>query len=238
VNKHALMSAASFFFLMQPVHSATDFRRAMITGGNWNGTAKCTIEVTVDGAAEVEISGDSGQLRTLSGQAAVWRRFQCTEPMPHSPVDFRFVGVDGRGSARLLRDPRASGGRAVVRIDDPSRGREGYTFDLQWRGPGGGGWPTIPPSVPTGRGPGRGGFPIMRAIQACQDSVTVRLNQSGYPYVVFGNAIPDDNPGRQGRVTGSVTGRQRFGSTLFSFSCFVDFSSGWVSSVDVRRQYR
>jgi hypothetical protein len=39
-------------------------------------TGKCTIEVDVDGAAEVAVSGDSGRLRTLSGQTAVWRRFE------------------------------------------------------------------------------------------------------------------------------------------------------------------
>jgi hypothetical protein len=237
MNRQALMTAAILVALVQPLRAADVSRRATIVGG---GNGKCTIEVNVDGSAEVEIFGDTGQLTTLSGQQAVWRRFQCSAPLPRFPADFRFVGVDGRGSVRLVRDPRNNGGRAVVRIDDPKGGREGYAFDLQWRGTGGGGWapgpPPGPPPPPPGRGSGPGGFPMEKTIRACQDSVTAKLNQSGYPYVAFGSTIPDNNPGRRDWVTGSVTGRQRFGSTLFSFSCSVDFSSGRVRSVDLRRQ--
>jgi hypothetical protein len=237
VKRQAFVIAAILVGLVPPLTAAGVWRRATITGnGGGNGNGKCTIEVNVDGAAEVEISGDTGQLRTLSGQEAVWRRFQCTAPLPGIPGDFRFVGVDGRGRVQLLRDPRSNGGRAVVRIDDPNGGREGYTFDLQWRGSGGGGWAPGPPPPSPGRGPGPGGFPMGRAIQVCRDSVTAKLNQSGYPYVTFESVVPDNNPGRHDWVTGSATGRRRFGSTQFSFSCSVDFASGRVRSVDVRRQ--
>jgi len=217
--------------------SAQDIRRATITGGGSGERGKCTMEVVVDGAAEVEVSGDTGRLRTLSGQKAFWRRFQCTEPLPFNPGDFRFIGVDGRGSVRLLRDPRNNRGDAVVRIDDPRGGREGYTFDFQWRGSGRGGWPPAPPQPPPGRGPGRGGFPMAKAIRLCQDSVTDRLNRDGYPYVTFERTIPDDSPGRSDWVVGTVSGRNRFATTRFSFSCSVDFGSGIVRSVDIRRRY-
>ncbi len=53
--------------------------------------------------------------------------------MPTRPSDFRFTGVDGRGRVNLVQDPR-NGGVAVIRIEDPKGGREGYTFDLEWRG--------------------------------------------------------------------------------------------------------
>lgn len=208
-------------------------RATIIGGGSGNGKGKCTIEVNVDGSAEVEISGDIGQLRTLSGREASWRRFQCNAPLPAFPDEFRFVGVDGRGRVQLLRDPNSNRGRAVVRIDDPKSGREGYTFDLQWRGGGGGGWLPGPPSPP-GRGPGPGGFPMSRAIQACRDSVTAKLNQSGYPYVTFESAVPDSTPGRHDRVIGSATGRRRFESMQFSFFCSIDFASSRVRSIDVR----
>lgn len=111
------------------------FRRATLTGGRGD-RGKCTIEVDVDDVAEVEVSGDSGRLRTLAGQPAEWRRFECSDPLPRNPADFRFRGIDGRGRVTLVRDPR-SGGRAVVRIEDPRGGREGYTFDLEWQGGGG-----------------------------------------------------------------------------------------------------
>lgn len=101
--------------------------------GSRGDNGKCTIEVVVDDVAEVEISGDMGRLRTLSGQPAEWRRLECSDPLPQRPAEFRFIGVDGRGRVELVRDPRDNRGRAVVRIEDTKGGREGYTFDLEWR---------------------------------------------------------------------------------------------------------
>jgi hypothetical protein len=106
-------------------------RSANIHGGNGDG--KCTIEVVVDGAAEVEIRGTVALLRTREGRPANWRRFDCNQPMPARPFDFRFRGIDGRGTQRLVRDPN-NGGPAVILIEDHKRGREGYTFDIMWRG--------------------------------------------------------------------------------------------------------
>ena len=110
-------------------------RRAVVTGRGDPDRGKCTIEVVVDGAAEVEIRGENAILRNLSGRPPEWRRFECTSVMPPNPADFRFAGVDGRGRQQLVRDPR-SGGGAVVRIEDPDNGAEGYTFDLTWSGNG------------------------------------------------------------------------------------------------------
>jgi hypothetical protein len=122
-------------------------RRATMRGGNPD-RGKCTIEVVVDGAAEVEVHGDSAVLRNLSGQPPQWRRFECTGPLPANPANFRFSGVDGRGRQTLVRDAR-NGGPAVVRIEDPDNGSEGYTFDLTWTGgyPGG----QAAPPYPSGR---------------------------------------------------------------------------------------
>jgi len=106
-------------------------RNATIVNGGAADHGKCTIEVVVDSAAEVEIRGATATLRTVSGQAAQWRRFECTSALPANPPNFAFNGVDGRGRQSLTRDPR-NGGVAVVRIEDPSGGSEGYTFDLMW----------------------------------------------------------------------------------------------------------
>jgi len=54
--------------------------------------------------AEVEIRGDQGTLRTLSGNTSAWRRLECNEPVPQNPRNFRFSGVDGRGVAIFARD--------------------------------------------------------------------------------------------------------------------------------------
>src|SRR5260370_1212645 len=106
--------------------------RASISGAPGDG--KCTFEVEVDGSAEGEIHGDQGNIRTLSGRPAVWRRLVCNQPLPNNPAGFRFQGVDGRGRQQLVRDPNSSGGVAVIRIDDPKSGSEGYTGDIMWRG--------------------------------------------------------------------------------------------------------
>src|SRR5580704_19501244 len=124
---------AAVILIVGPVSGQTLQRRASMTGGGSPDRGKCTIEIVVDGAAEVEIRGDNANLRNLAGQPAQWRRFQCTSPMPGNPPNFRFAGVDGRGSQELVRGPQ-NGGAAIVRITDPQGGSEGYTFDLTWGG--------------------------------------------------------------------------------------------------------
>lgn len=134
VRLTAIILLGGVCLMAQPRNA--DRRRADIRGGGDHG--KCTIEVVVDGVAEVAIRGDSAELRTLNGQRAEWRRFVCNQPMPANPTEFRFSGIDGRGRQELVREP-GRGEPAVVRIEDPQSGREGYTFDLEWRGDGGGG---------------------------------------------------------------------------------------------------
>jgi len=84
---------------------------------------------------------DIAVLRTIAGQDASLRRFQCTAPMPPVPANFQLPGRDGRGSVRRLRGPGSNRRRASVRIDDPKGGCEGYTFTLIWRGSSSPGWP-------------------------------------------------------------------------------------------------
>jgi hypothetical protein len=108
--------------------------RATITGGDANADGKCTFEVVVDGSAEVEIRGDIGNIRQISGQAASWRRLTCNQPLPNNPGNFRFKGIDGRGEQTLARDPNSSGGVAVIRINDPKGGSHAYTGDIEWKG--------------------------------------------------------------------------------------------------------
>jgi hypothetical protein len=236
MNARAFQAAAILAALIGSANANPVSRQAIITGAGGNG--RCSIEVIVDGAAEVEVSGDMGLLTTISGQPAGWRRFQCNAPLSHAPVDFRVVRIgSSRGTLRLLQDPRSTGGRAVIRINDSKGGRGTYAFDLQWHVPRGGGWAPGPTVPPPSHWPPSGGSPMARAIQSCQDSVTARLNRDGYAYVAFENTIPVDNPGRHDWVTGTAIGKRGFERTWFSFSCSVNFSSGRVRSVDVRRHW-
>lgn len=144
MNQIAWMAAG--LLGLSTITSADAVMRASISGRGGD-SGKCTIEVEVDDAADIEIRQDTGRIRTLSGQRANWRRFQCNQPLPVNMAEFRFRGIDGRGRVELVRDPRSNRGAAVVRIYDPKGGREGYTFDLEWRGAfaggnnsSGGGW--------------------------------------------------------------------------------------------------
>jgi len=197
-------------------------RRATIRGGGRGDSGKCTIEVDVDDVAEVSVSGDNGWIRTLAGQPAYWKRFECTGPIPSRPGDFRFTGVDGRGSQQLVRDPRDNRGTVVVRIEDPKSGREGYTFDLEWRG-GSTSW-----IDDRGRGEGSGGQ-VRDAIRACQDAVRDRLDRDGYRGVSFRSTDPDRRRGRDEYIVGAADAR----GGSFDFACAVDFRSGRVRQVDV-----
>jgi hypothetical protein len=116
---------------------------ANITGGG--GSGKCTFEVKVDGIADVQIRGNQGYVQTKQGMRAQWVRLKCNQPLPRNPNNFRFAGVDGRGKQYLLKNPAQNNGVAVIRIEDPRNGFEGYTGDIMWNGGnnsggGGNGW--------------------------------------------------------------------------------------------------
>ncbi len=238
-------------------------RRANITGNAVDG--KCTIEVNVDGSAEVEVQGDVGRMRNLSGQRAVWRRFVCNGRMPANPQDFRFRGIDGRGSVQLLQDPRQNGGRIVFRIDDPQGGREGYTVDLEWRGSSGGQWNSQ--DTRGWHGPDSGDRPgssvpgevrgddanrdrryydergkwnaagAAQAIRVCQAAASERIQRDGFRNVTFRKVVPDNNPGRNDFVNGLATARQGRGrNARFQFSCSVNLANGQVRSIAVNRR--
>ena len=246
-----LYCATAFLGLLGgAVHAQTIERRANFTGGG-GPEGRCTVEVVVDGAAEVEIRGDRALLRNLFGQPPQWRRFECTSPLPGNPANFRFQGVDGRGSQKLMSDPRR-GGSIVVRIDDPDNGSEGYTFDIFWQGGGGfqGGPGPGPGPGPGFGGPDRGGRDRDRgyrgrtsvddAVRICQDSVRAQANDRlRGARIDFRNTTIDDKPGRQDWVIGAFEARRGQGRLdVYNFSCSVDFQSGRVRSADFQRADR
>jgi hypothetical protein len=198
----------------------------MMTGGGSAEFGKCTVEVVVDGAAEVEIRGDMAVLRNLKGQPPAFRRFECNSPMPSNPVNFRFRGVDGRGRQTLVNDPSRRG-PAVVRIEDPDNGSEGYTFDVMWGGGGGGG------GFGGYGGPGRR-FTTEQAVSVCQDSVR---EQAGGRFnsreVEFLRTNLDDQPGRNDWVVGTLAVRRFDRREVYRFSCSVNFDTGRVRSANI-----
>jgi hypothetical protein len=215
-----------------PLSAQVYQRRANLIGNGNSDRGKCTVEVVVDGAAEVEIRGDTGILRNLSGQPPQWRRFECTGPLPSNAAEFRFAGVDGRGRQQLVRDPR-NGGTAVVRIEDSGGGAEAYTFDIEWRG-GSGYNPGQRRNEYGDRGNNRR-FSTEDAVRVCQEGVrqqaAERFNARN---IEFLRTDLDDNPGRRDWVVGAFRIRRGgSGDDTYRFSCSVDFDSGQVRSVRI-----
>ena len=213
-----------------------EVRQALITGRP--GSPKCTLEVEVDVVADVEIRGTMARLHTLSGSPATWRRFECNVPMPPAPANFRFRGIDGRGRQTLIGDPLNSG-VAVVRIEDPKPGREGYTFDLEWdgaMGPGGPGY--VPPQAvypPVAPGGGRDRrFEADDAIRRCADAAQDQLRRNGYADLRVTDAKMDGEAGRGDWIYGKLIGRRGPAQESFGFACPVDFQNRSIGPVNVR----
>jgi hypothetical protein len=231
--------------------------RAQIRGGGGD-EGKCTIEVDVDGAADVEVRGDMGWIRTLQGQPSRWVRFECNSPLPRNPGDFEFKGVDGRGNVQLLRDPNSTGGAAVVRIEDRQGGREGYTFDLKWRGGTynssdpyyrndpyrtndpyyrGGGGVYNDRSDPLYRGPNnrRGNvYSDGDSVAMCESAVRDRaLRDYGVRNPRFRAVDVNDARGNRDRVVGSFDAPR---GERYDYTCTVNTANGRIRNVDIRRR--
>jgi hypothetical protein len=219
--KYLLVSGIGLWLITGASHAQP--MRARMVGGGDPSSGRCTVQVVVDGAADVEISGDNANLRNVSGQPPQWRRFECTGPIPPNPVNFSFRGIDGRGRQQLVRDPR-SGGPAVVHIEDPEGGADAYTFELTW----GGGNET------RHRGPQYGAPPSPvgprwtqdQAIRACRDEVRGRAAERYGSNIRFEGMRMEDNPDRRDWIVGSFT-TPRDGQ-IHQFACSVNFDNGNV----------
>lgn len=218
-------------------------RQATI-GGSRGTSGKCTIEVRVDMTAEVDVYGSTGRLRSIAGQPPAWKRMDCTDALPYNMSDFRLKGIDGRGQVRLVQDPRNNNGMAVIRIDDPNSGSEGYTFDIEWSGASGGaptgGFPAGNSAAGnTGRfgrrSPGRN-ISAERAIDLCRADVRTRAQRDyNLRNIDISAAAVDTNPGRGDWVTGAFSERtgnfRRSGG--YRFNCALDYNSGQVRTVEI-----
>jgi hypothetical protein len=253
MHKYISLILAGLALIAGPVAGQQTYqRRANLTSNGISDRGKCTIEVVVDGVAEVEIRGDNGTLRNLAGQPPQWRRFECSGILPADPTNFRFAGVDGRGRQELIRDPR-NGGSAVVRIEDQQGGSEGYTFDLTW---GGGNGPSNGRDViirqedprirqedpnfrpPYGRDPRdrpiAGRFSMDEAVRICEDSVRQQAyDRFNTRNVAIRVTNAQDNPGRPDLIVGALDVRRGPRQDSFQFSCAMNFETGRVLSTRI-----
>ncbi len=102
---------------------------------------KCRIRVRIDDEADVELRWDTIRIRVIQGAPGRDEGSECNAPLPRSGQirNFRFNGVDGRGTPRLVQEPSSRNGYiAAVNVKDSQGGSEGYTFDLSWQSQGSG----------------------------------------------------------------------------------------------------
>jgi hypothetical protein len=205
---------------------------AQITGGG--GSGKCTFEVNIDGAVDVEIRGTQGRLRWVGGGGMQWKRLVCNQPLPRNPQNFQFHGVDGRGSQTLTKDPNSNNGTAIIRLDDPQRGTENYTGDITWDGGNNnGGW----------NGGNNGGWNngnnggwnngsnngSRNPVGACQNAIR---GQAGYGSsdLQFSGSVNTDRAGNVTVVQGLASRRNAY----YQYSCVIR-SNGSVGDAKVNQ---
>jgi hypothetical protein len=230
-------------------------RRATMTGGGNGGSGHCTGEVVVDGAADVQIRGDTATVRDVSGQQPQIRRFECTSLVP-ATASLR-ANVNGRGEARVTAMPN-NGSPAVIHIEDHEGGASTYQFDIAWgntqgnntqgynnqgynnQGYNSQGYP--PPAVDRRdsergwNGGWNGGrrFTNDQAINVCRDAVRQQAaDRFGTRDVNIGRIRIDDNPGRNDWVVGNVDVRRGGRDVEYPFSCSVNFDTGRVRTAQI-----
>jgi hypothetical protein len=215
-----LPAIALVFFAALPGGAQVFERKAALVGGGDMNQGRCTVEVVVDGAADVEIHGDTAVMRNVWGQSPEWRRFVCTAPMPASAANIRFQGEQGRGTQRLVSSP-ANGGPLVVHIEDSEGGRSVYTFDVFWNG------------NMSGNMYRNGNNTAV--VSSCRDRVRRdAANMYGTSAIDFA----DTNFGDNGRISGTFfLQRDRDHDQPYRYSCAVDMASGRVRWAQVESQY-
>lgn len=103
---------------------------------------RCTVRVRIDDEADVELRGDTIRIHVIKGGPGRDEGTECNAPLPTSGniTNFRFRGIDGRGNPRLVQEPASRNYYvAVVNIQDPRGGSEGFTYELSWNWDGQGG---------------------------------------------------------------------------------------------------
>ena len=223
------------------------------------------IRLQVDGEVEVTFRADRVHVHTISGREARDDGSECNQPMPtRSFAGFNFEVLDKRDQIDLTARPdRPTDYRAVVHIRDGSSGYGRYHFRFSWQMDSVGSGPSSGPGYSRdggGSGPGYGGSgsgyghdgdrgpgygdrnppppsPAARAINICSDAVRDRINHDyRFADVDIQNPKADDRPGRNDWIMGNAKGSRGRDVGYFSFSCQVDFSTGRVRSVDVKRR--
>lgn len=87
----------------------------------------------VDIGCDIEIRGQTHQVKDQGGQGTRERSFEFSEPLPSDGTPVSLRKRDGRGRVELVQAPDSGNDyTAVVRIEDSKGGADDYEFELRW----------------------------------------------------------------------------------------------------------
>jgi hypothetical protein len=220
--KALLVTAAGVAAMALPALSQTTYRRATLVSSGDPDVGRCTVSVTVDGAADVEFRGGGATLRNVTGTPPRFREMECTGRLPDSPADLRVRAIDGNGRLTLTHnsdDP----GLAKVRVVNLQGGDQLYRFDLTWN---------LRPAATSVSNEADRMMMDDDASQACQAAVENRLRSDGYRYIRFNPTHSETSD----FITGTATASGAYGYDSFSFGCEMDPRDGRVRTNNVTRK--
>ena len=107
------------------------------TGGGYNETpvsGRAFWRGTVDNETQLIIRGNNIESRLVSGNATYNESFNFTSPLPERNKTVEVIKKKGRGTVRVLQQPRRDNDyTAVVQIVDGDGGAKEYQLEIFWR---------------------------------------------------------------------------------------------------------
>lgn len=107
-------------------------------GGNNNDNRPIVGNLTwtgnVDDVVQLKIRGDSIEVKTISGRETMNANYNFTSPLPNRRVDVEIDKKKGRGTVKVLQQPRRENDfTTVIEIRDTSGGARDYELEIYWR---------------------------------------------------------------------------------------------------------
>lgn len=88
----------------------------------------------VDDVIQISIRGNNVETRTVSGRDVLSESFNFTSPLPNRRVDVEVDKKKGRGTVRVMQQPRRENNfTTVIEIRDTSGGARDYELEIYWR---------------------------------------------------------------------------------------------------------
>lgn len=88
----------------------------------------------VDDVVQLKIRGSSLETKALSGREVLNPNYNFTSPLPNRRVDVEVDKKKGRGTVKILQQPRRENDfTTVIEIRDTSGGSRDYELEIYWR---------------------------------------------------------------------------------------------------------